>query len=149
MLRSVEDQITVYTDLKNLEYINTTKILNRRQHRWAQFLQSFNFKVVYSERRLNDKADALSRRRDYRPEGGSNSDPYTFFRPHQYVGQERDILRPQVLLSCPGFRPQSPFRTALVTTLQIGSYSGLDSSPYGIPSGNHIEDRPVYLVYYR
>jgi len=37
----------------------------------------------------------------------------------------------------------------IVTTLQIGSYSGLDSSPYGIPSGNHIEDRPVYLVYYR
>jgi len=36
-----------------------------------------------------------------------------------------------------------------VTTLQIGSYSGLDSSPYGIPSGNHIEDRPVYLVYYQ
>jgi len=35
-----------------------------------------------------------------------------------------------------------------VTTLQIDSYSGLDSSPYGIPSGNHIEDRPVYLVYY-
>ena len=34
-------------------------------------------------------------------------------------------------------------------TLQIGSYSGLDSSPYGIPSGNYIEDRPVYLVYYR
>jgi len=36
-----------------------------------------------------------------------------------------------------------------VRTLQIGSYSGLNSSPYGIPSGNHIEDRPVYLVYYR
>ena len=36
-----------------------------------------------------------------------------------------------------------------VTTLQIGSYRGLDSSPYGIRSGNHIEDRPVYLVYYR
>jgi len=35
-----------------------------------------------------------------------------------------------------------------VTTLQIGSYSGLDSSPYGILCGNHMEDRPVYLVYY-
>ena len=35
-----------------------------------------------------------------------------------------------------------------VTILQIGSYSGLDSSPYGIPSGNHIEHRPVPLVYY-
>ena len=81
-LRSVEEQITVYPDHKNLEYFNTTKILNRRQHRWAGFLQSFNFKVVYREGRLNEKADALSRRRDYRPEGGSNSDPYNFFRPH-------------------------------------------------------------------
>jgi len=36
-----------------------------------------------------------------------------------------------------------------VTTLQIGSYGGLDSSPYGIPSGNPIHDKPVYLVYYR
>ena len=40
-------------------------------------------------------------------------------------------------------------KLSAVTTLQIGSYSGLGSSPYGIPSGNHIEDRPVYLVYYR
>jgi len=75
MLRSVEEQITVYTDHKNLEYFNTTKILNRRQHRWAELLQSFNFKVVYHEGRLNDKTDALSRHRDYHPEGGSNSDP--------------------------------------------------------------------------
>jgi len=65
---------------------NTTRILNRRQHRWAEFLQSFNFKVVYRAGRLNEKADALSSRRDYRPKGGSNSDPYTFFCPHQYVG---------------------------------------------------------------
>ena len=36
-----------------------------------------------------------------------------------------------------------------VITLQIGSYSGLDSSSYGIPRGNQIEARPVYLVYYR
>jgi len=113
MLRSVE-QITVYTEHKNLEYFNTTMILNRRQHRWAEFLQSFNFKVVYRKGRLNEKADALSRRRDYRPEGGSNSDPYAFFCPHQYVGQERDILRPQVLQSCQGFQLQSAFRTALL-----------------------------------
>jgi len=114
MLRSVEEHITVYTDHKNLVYFNTTKILNRRQHRWAEFLQSFTFKVVYREGRLNQKADALSRHRDYRPKGGSNSDPYTFFRPHQYLGQERDILRPQVLQSCQGFRLQSAFRTGLL-----------------------------------
>jgi len=114
MLRSVEEQITVYTNHKNLEYFNTTKILNRRQYRWAEFVQSFNFKVVYREGRLNQKADALSRRRDYRPERGSNSDPYTFFRPHQYLGQEGDILRPQELQSCQGFRLQPAFRTALL-----------------------------------
>ena len=34
-----------------------------------------------------------------------------------------------------------------VTTLYIGRCSGLYSSPYGIPRGNQIEDRPVYLVY--
>jgi len=123
MLRSVEEQITVYTNHKNLEYFNTTKILKRRQHRWAEFLQSFNVKVVYREGRLNEKADALSRRRDYRPEGGSHSDPDTFVRPHQYVGQERDILRPQVLQSCQGFRLQSAFRTALLKAVdQAQSY---------------------------
>ena len=56
----------------------------------------------------------MSRGRDYRPEGGSNSHPETFFRPHQYVDQERDILRPQVLQSCQGFQLQSAFRTALL-----------------------------------
>ena len=32
-------------------------------------------------------------------------------------------------------------------TVQIGSYSGQDPSPYGIPRGNQTENRPVYLVY--
>jgi len=76
---SVYDQILVYTNHKNLEYFNITKTLNRRQHRWAEFLQPFNFKVIYREGRLNEKAHALSRRRDYGPEGGSNSEPFTFF----------------------------------------------------------------------
>jgi len=79
MLMSVDDQILVYTDHKNLEYFNTTKTLNQRQHRWAEVLQRCNFKVVYREGRLKEKADGLSRRRDYRPEGGSNSKPFTFF----------------------------------------------------------------------
>ena len=36
----------------------------------------------------------------------------------------------------------------IVITLQIGSYSRLDSSLYGIPRGNQSETRQVYLVYY-
>jgi len=81
MLMSVHDQILVYTDHKNLEYFNTTKTLNCRQHHWEEFLQPSTFKVIYREGRLNEKADALSRRRDYRPEGGSNAESFTFFHP--------------------------------------------------------------------
>jgi len=114
MLMSVDDQILVYTDHKNLEYFNTTKSLNRRQHRWAEFLQLFNFKVIYRERRLNKMADALSRRRDYRPEGGSNSEPFTFFRPGHYIGEEPVILRPHMLQTCQGFRLQITFHAALM-----------------------------------
>ena len=70
--------------------------------------------MVYAEGRLNQKADVLSRRRDYRPEGGSNSDQQPFLRPGQWqVQQERDLLRPQVLQTYQGVRLQSPFLQAL------------------------------------
>jgi len=46
VLRSFDEEIVVYTDLRNLEYCNNTKILSRRQHCWADFLQPFNFKLV-------------------------------------------------------------------------------------------------------
>jgi len=55
-------QIVVYTNYKNLEYFNTTKILNRSQVRWAEILSEFNFKIVYCSGEKNGKADALSRR---------------------------------------------------------------------------------------
>ena len=117
LLRSVANQITIYTDHKNLEYFNSTKILNHRQHRWAEFLQPFNFRVIYCEGRLNEKADPMSRRRDYPLEGGGNSQwkaEQTFCHPGQWVvQQERDILRSQVLQMWQGFRLQSVLLTAL------------------------------------
>jgi len=94
LLMSVRDEVTVLTDHKNLEYFNTTKVLNRRQHRWAEFLQPFRFKVVYREGKLNEKADALSRRRDYRPEGGDEplEVPQKFFGPGQYEQVPEHVL---------------------------------------------------------
>jgi len=118
MLMSVDDQILVYTDHKNLEYFKTTKTLNQRQHRWAEFLQPFNFKVIYREGPLNEKADALSRCRDYRREGGSNSEPFTFFRSGQYVHEEPVILRLHVLQTCQGFRLQTSFHKTFVKTAE-------------------------------
>jgi len=79
MLMWVDDQILVYTYHKNWQYLNTRKTLNRRQHHWAEFLQPFNFLVIYREGQLNEKADASSKRRDYRLEGGSNCEMFDLF----------------------------------------------------------------------
>jgi transposase InsO family protein len=73
-LQGAAHQIVIYTDHKNLEYFMTTKILNRRQARWAQELAAYNFKIVYRKGSSNGKADALSRRSEYRPEGGGSDD---------------------------------------------------------------------------
>jgi len=79
--------ILVYTDHKNLEYFTTTKVLNRRQARWADYLSLFDFKIIYRPGRENGKADALSRRADPGLEEGSVRQPVVqFFKPGQYVG---------------------------------------------------------------
>jgi len=38
-------QVEVYSDHQNLEYFTTTKVLNRRQVRWAQELAGINFRI--------------------------------------------------------------------------------------------------------
>jgi len=71
------EQIVVYTDHKNLEYFITTKLLNRRQGRWAEILSEFDFKIIYRPGARNGKADALSRRVDLELEGGGEKQDLT------------------------------------------------------------------------
>ena len=40
----------------------TTKNLNQRQARWAEYLSRFDFKIYYRPGRLGTKPDALIRR---------------------------------------------------------------------------------------
>jgi hypothetical protein len=54
--------VQVFTDHKNLEYFMTTKVLNRRQARWAQELAGVDFKILYRKGTSNGKPDALSSR---------------------------------------------------------------------------------------
>jgi hypothetical protein len=88
---SAIDAIMVYTDHKNLEYFCTTKVLNRRQARWAQELANYEFKICYRPGSKDGKPDALSRRSEYRPRrGGSsgideNQPVNTLLRPSQFV----------------------------------------------------------------
>jgi len=84
-LMSAPEQIVVYTDHKNLEYFNNTKLLNRRQARWAEILSEFNFKIIYRPSERNGKADALSRRVDPELEGQREKQDLTIrmFKPGQ------------------------------------------------------------------
>jgi hypothetical protein len=45
-----------------LEYFITTKLLNRRQARWSEFLFRFNFKIIYRSGKQEAKPDALTKR---------------------------------------------------------------------------------------
>uniref|UniRef100_A0A4W5QYB6 Reverse transcriptase/retrotransposon-derived protein RNase H-like domain-containing protein n=1 Tax=Hucho hucho TaxID=62062 RepID=A0A4W5QYB6_9TELE len=51
----------VWTDHKNLAYIQSAKRLNSRQARWALFFGRFNFTLTYRPGSKNTKPDALSR----------------------------------------------------------------------------------------
>lgn len=58
----VECPIKILTDHQNLKYFMTSKDLNRRQARWAEFLSEFNFLITFRPGKQNTKADSLTRR---------------------------------------------------------------------------------------
>ena len=70
-----EHQVQVFSDHQNLEYFTTTKVLNRRQARWAQELAGINFRIYYRPGSQNGKPDTLSWRSEYRPEKGGGRKP--------------------------------------------------------------------------
>jgi len=71
-------RVQVFSDHQNLEYFTTTKVLNRRQARWAQELAGIDFRFYYRPGTQNGKPDALLRCSEYRPEkGGIENQPIT------------------------------------------------------------------------
>jgi hypothetical protein len=84
--------VLVYTDHQNLEYFTTTKVLNRRQARWAQELASIDFKICCRPRSQNGKPDALSRRSEYHPQKGGSEE-----QPIQTVLQEKHFENKKLL----------------------------------------------------
>ena len=69
-LEGTPSPIKVITDHRNLEYFMTTKLLNRRQARWSEFLSRFNFKIHYRPGKQGAKPDALTRRSEDLPQEG-------------------------------------------------------------------------------
>jgi len=64
-LQGNEHQTKIFSDHANLQYFTTKQNIMRRQSRWALFLATFNYVIIPKPGKLN-KADALSRRPDYK-----------------------------------------------------------------------------------
>jgi hypothetical protein len=79
--------IQVLSDHKNLEYFMLTKLLNRRQTHWAEYLSRFNFRIVYRPGKAGGKPDALTHMSGDLPQGGDA----------RLIEQQRVVLKPQNL----------------------------------------------------
>jgi hypothetical protein len=60
-LEGAEHPFIVWTDHRNLAYIQSARRLNSRQARWALYFGRFNFTLTYRPGSQNVKPDALSR----------------------------------------------------------------------------------------
>ena len=58
-------ELTIYTNHKNLLQFITIKQLNRRQVRWLKLLEQYKFKIQYTSKKENERANALNRRIDH------------------------------------------------------------------------------------
>ena len=83
--------IQVLSDHKNLEYFMSTKLLNRGQVRWSEFLSGFDFRIVYRPGKADGKPNALTRRSGDLPEEGDE----------RLLTNGHAMLKPQNLIDLP------------------------------------------------
>jgi transposase InsO family protein len=83
--------IQVLSDYTNLEYFVSTKLLNRRQARWSEFLSRFDFRIIYRPGKAGGKPDALTRRSGDLPKEGDE----------RLLTNRHAVLKPQNLIDLP------------------------------------------------
>ena len=72
-LEGTQHPILIRSDNAALSYFMKSHSLNRRQARWSEYLSRFDFRIEHIGGKKN-RADGLSRRPDYYPEGIDNAD---------------------------------------------------------------------------
>lgn len=79
----------------------TTKQLNRRQARWAEFLSEFNFKISYRPGKEGEKPDVLTRRSQDMPKGFDDSRPQHQFQTLLRADQlDDDVKKALAVIFC-------------------------------------------------
>ena len=111
----------------------STKLLNRRQTRWAEFLSRFNFKIVYRPGKAGGKPDSLTRRSEDLPKGGDE----------RLRHMEQAILKPKnlpkehlsihtVALSLAGIQRRPPNSTPRTLPIIAIGHHDLEFEAYSI-----------------
>ena len=93
-LEGANHQVQVISDYQNLELLQTTKVLNQRQARWAQELAGYDFKIFFRPGKHNGKADYLSRRPEYRLEKGGDRKPEMIHKQDHISEEPSDYIIP-------------------------------------------------------
>ena len=65
-LEGAHERVVVLTDHRNLEHLGSLPVTTGRHARWSLFLSRFDFVLTFTSGASNARADALSRRPDYR-----------------------------------------------------------------------------------
>lgn len=120
-LEGTPSPIKVITDHRNLEYFMTTKLLNRRQARWSEFLSRFNFKIIYRPGKQGAKPDALTRRSEDLPKEGDE----------RLLHQSQTVLKKENLEPAPD---NSPVTLNVTTRARDHSAESSVENPPRIPA---------------
>jgi hypothetical protein len=112
-LEASQFSISVLTDHKNLEYLMSTKMLNRRQARWSEFLSSYDFRMTFRTGKSGGKADSLTHRSEDLPEVGDE----------RLTHQFQTLLDPQKLLISAIFAPPAEFTDVLTEAYRSDPFS--------------------------
>jgi len=95
-IQGLPHPVEIWTDHKNLEYFMTSQNLTRRQRRWSLTLAEYDFTLHHKPGRVNDVADALSRRPDHREGVEKDNTNVVLLKPEYF--QVRAIKRGQILI---------------------------------------------------
>ncbi len=101
-------KLTILSDHKNLTGFTTTKKLNGngRHIRWAQELAQYDFKIIHTPGKDNQRADALSRRHDLVGEASEVNEALLMMNPDGSLGPTKHLRQLNAMFTIKGEVPE-------------------------------------------
>jgi RNase H-like domain found in reverse transcriptase/Integrase zinc binding domain/Chromo (CHRromatin Organisation MOdifier) domain len=109
LLEGTQHMITIHSDNQSLKYFMMNWNVSHHQARWSEYLSHFDFCMEHIQGKRN-RADGLSRRPDYLPDGMDNVD--------QVLLPSSPFINAIINFSSPTFQEQLKFPTPLPADIQ-------------------------------